>query len=305
MSNNTKQLLNVLFSQTSTHPMIMNNYQMSGGVQAEHLERQVMYEGRKTTTSTILNCNFCKNLGLPSTGHNVRTCARLASTQCMKCKQYGHTMSRCFNEVLSSPASSSSIQMECKFCKKSGYPSMGHLLKDCQVLKNTTCDKCHQKGHTGSYCNTKIGLEVVDNTKYCTFCKENDGQGHTIKECLKLKHNRCAYCKCLGHIPSYCSKNPDSKFNQKKPTKIEQVFNSVDVSNRDQVIVSFDDDDEEEAKEEIVPQVKSQEEKFMKKINSVSLKNLDEDVDLEISKVVITPQVKPKLNWADMMDDDE
>ena len=42
-------------------------------------------------------CGFCVNLGfeVAAKSHGVRECWRLASTQCLGCGEYGHTVSRC------------------------------------------------------------------------------------------------------------------------------------------------------------------------------------------------------------------
>lgn len=47
-----------------------------------------------------MNCGHCKNLNINFTGHTVKSCHVLASTECRNCKQLGHTARYCSERAI-------------------------------------------------------------------------------------------------------------------------------------------------------------------------------------------------------------
>ena len=62
-----------------------------------------MKKKREELDRTNMPCGFCRNLGLSQfavNSHFVKHCTRLAKTRCLKCREFGHTISRCTAQPL-------------------------------------------------------------------------------------------------------------------------------------------------------------------------------------------------------------
>ncbi len=92
-------------------------------------------------------CTFCLNSGKDKKecyGHFPGpNCPTLAEVECTRCKQKGHTRSKCDKQF-------------CKFCKQ-----FGHNVDDCQELKDKKevdkdkyCSFCGEQGHTQNRCQS-------------------------------------------------------------------------------------------------------------------------------------------------------
>lgn len=118
-------------------------------------------------------CRFCWNLGLEKKdciGHSPADCPKLASTECTKCGQMGHTRGFCTSKV-------------CRYCQ-----AIGHIMKDCPHLTSHECLRCGVVGHHESICRMPV----------CRYCKE---AGHVISECPNMT---CNECNSTGHTRRTC-----------------------------------------------------------------------------------------------------
>ena len=62
-----------------------------------------MKKKREELDRINMPCGFCHNLGLSQfavNSHFVKHCTRLAKTRCLKCHEFGHTISRCTAQPL-------------------------------------------------------------------------------------------------------------------------------------------------------------------------------------------------------------
>jgi hypothetical protein len=66
----------------------------------------------------------------------------------------------------------------------------------CPVLLNTTCKRCHVKGHTTARC-----LKTYEDDENCAYCHKN---GHIKKNCPVLGTKKCTYCNEMGHVRNRC-----------------------------------------------------------------------------------------------------
>ena len=118
--------------------------------------------------------------------------------------------------------------MPCYFCKADA-----HVIKDCEVLKNYTCKRCKQTGHSGKACKVPVDQlpKPTPRKMFCYWCKE---EGHTKQDCkslveyksklyckkcdIKGDHNalNCiSYCDFCGDENSHSTRNCDSPFNMR------------------------------------------------------------------------------------------
>lgn len=126
--------------------------------------------------------------------------------------------------------------MPCYFCKADD-----HVINDCEVLKNYTCRRCKQKGHSGKACKVpeeelpkrqprqprqqprqyrprqqseqSEQSEQSQQVKFCHWCKKD---GHFKNECTEfLEYKKSMYCSFCGVKGEHNTKNCDSPFNLK------------------------------------------------------------------------------------------
>ena len=127
-------------------------------------------------------CTFCLNAGKNKEecyGHFPGAdCPTLANTQCTRCKENGHTRSKCEAEI-------------CRYCKKNG-----HRVENCLELKarnnKLVCRFCKKEGHKIDDCEELRAKNDANKNKYCSFCGE---RGHTQNRCPSpyLYQNRSKY----------------------------------------------------------------------------------------------------------------